>query len=111
MKIVFDSPKKVVVGSAVAQANGEFDATVKLPKAQPGRHELQVEGIAVSGRPTTWAARVVMLTNISQDVAPQPSVAAPVMLAIAIAFPLGTWFVLQLPGRRRPRQHGTGPRS
>lgn len=110
VKIVLDEPHKVVVASAVAQADGQFHASVKLPQAGTGRHTLQVEGTSTSGRRAVLATRVVVLSHLGEEVAAGPGLATPVLLSISIGLPIATWVVLQLPvWRRRPGGGQTGP--
>ena len=103
VKIVFDSdsPKHEVVGSAVTQADGQFHASVVVPHTRPGRHVLQVEGTSNSGRHTSWAGRVVVLSDLTRALPRGSSLATPVLLAMSIGLPIVTWLVLQVPWARR----------
>jgi hypothetical protein len=110
VKIVFDDPKDVVVGTAVAQADGEFHTSVVVPKAQPGQDKFQVVGTSSAGRPATLAAPVLVLADASHPANRNPELAKEVLISLSIALPLATWLVLQMLGWRHRRlgQPGTG---
>jgi hypothetical protein len=105
VKIVFEATKRVVVGSAVIKSDGAFDTSVVVPAATPGQHKLQVVGKSPSGQTTTWVMGVTVLADrpIASLTGPGPDVAAPVLLAVAVAFPMATWFVLEILALRRRR--------
>jgi hypothetical protein len=109
VKIVFDDPKDVVVGTAVAQANGEFHTSVVVPKAQPGQDKFQVVGTSSSGRPASLAAPVLVLTDATHPANRDPQLAKAVLISLSIALPLATWLVLQMLSWRNRRfgQHGS----
>ena len=110
VKIVFDSPQKQVVGSAVISRQGDFDTSVVIPAhATPGRHNLQVVGRAPSGQTMTWVEPVTVVTAspIVAVTAPRSDLAPPVLFTLALAFPLATWLVLEVLGWRHRR--ATGP--
>ncbi len=108
VKIVFEATKRVVVGSAVIRSDGGFDTSVVVPPATPGQHKLQVVGRAPSGQTMTWVQPVTVLTGrpIAAVTGPGPDVTAPVLLAVAVTFPLVTWFVLEILALRRRRVGG-----
>ena len=109
VKIVFEAPKRVVVGSAVIRSDGGFDTSVVVPPhASPGPHKLQVVGRAPSGQTMTWEEPVIVVASgtLVAASANGPEVAAPVLLALAFAFPLATWLVLQFLALRRRRASG-----
>jgi hypothetical protein len=104
VKIVFvGSPGHVVVGSTVAQVNGNFAMTVVVPRAKPGEHKLQVVGTSSSGQPGSWAAPVMVLADATGPAGTAPSLATPVLIGISIAIPLLTWLVLDVIAWRQRR--------
>ncbi|HXW82448.1 MAG TPA: hypothetical protein VEJ84_23320 [Acidimicrobiales bacterium] len=107
VKIVFDDPKDVVVGTAVAQANGDFHTSVVVPKAQPGRDKFQVVGTSSSGRPASLATPVLVLADATHPANRNPQFPKEVLISLSIALPLATWLVLQMLGwrHRRVGQH------
>jgi hypothetical protein len=109
VKIVFEAPTRVVVGSAVISRDGDFDTSVVVPPhATPGQHKLQVVGRAPSGRTVTWIEPVTVLAERPVAVVSgnSPELAAPVLLALAVAFPLATWLVLEILALRHRRARG-----
>jgi len=106
VKIVFEDPQRVVVGSAVTQADGKFHTSVVVPKAQPGQDKLQVVGTSSSGRPASLAEPVLLLADATRPAAHNPDLARAVLIALSIVFPLATWFLLQMFGRRHRRLGG-----
>jgi hypothetical protein len=110
VKIVFEAPKREVVGSAVISRDGGFDASVVVPVyATPGQHKVQVVGRAPSGQTMTWvepvtvlaASPIVAVSADSSDLAP------PVLLTLALTFPVATWLVLEILALRQRRAGGT----
>jgi hypothetical protein len=110
VKIVFEAPKREVVGSAVISRDGDFNTAVVVPSyATPGQHKVQVVGRAPSGQTMTWvepvtvlaASPIVALGTDSSDLA------LPVLLTLALAFPLATWLVLEFLALRQRRAGGT----
>jgi hypothetical protein len=111
VKIVFlGSQKHVVVGSTVAQLDGNFAMSLVVPRAKPGEHKLQVVGTSSSGQPGSWAAPVMVLTDVSSPATDAPSLATPVLVGLSLAFPLLTWLVLDLLAWRH-RRLGREPRG
>jgi hypothetical protein len=107
VKIVFEDPKHVVVGSAVIGSGGTFHTSVVVPHARPGQDRLQVVGTSSSGRLTALAEPVVLLADVTKP--PSHSdrrVAETVLITLSIAIPVVTWFVLQLLGWRHRRLGG-----
>jgi hypothetical protein len=97
VKIVFlNSKKHVVVGSTVAQPDGSFAMTLVVPRAKPGEHKLQVVGTSSSGQPGSWAAPVMVLTDVTSPAGEAPSLATPVLVGLSLAIPLLTWLVLDM---------------
>jgi hypothetical protein len=79
-----------------------------VPRAKPGEHKLQVVGTSSSGQAGSWAAPVMVLTDVTSPVADAPSLATPVLVGLSLAFPLLTWLVLDLLAwRQRRLGHGT----
>ena len=106
VRIVFDAPKRVVVGSAVIRSDGGFDASVVVPShASPGPHKLQVVGRSPSGQTMTWDEPVIVVASgpVVAVTANGAELAAPVLLGLALAFPLATWLVLEILALRRRR--------
>lgn len=105
VKIVFlDAPKHVVVGSTVAQLDGNFDTSVVVPRAKAGEHRLQVVGTSSSGQPSSWAAPFLVLADVTRPVSNGPSLATPVLIGLSLGFPILTWGVLDwLAWRQRRR--------
>lgn len=110
VKIVFEAPRREVVGSAVIGRDGDFDTSVVVPPhATLGEHKLQVVGRAPSGRTMTWVEPVTVLADsrmvaLSAD---GPDMAPAVLLALAVAFPAATWFALELLALRQRRARGS----
>jgi hypothetical protein len=111
VKIVFDDPQHVVVGSAVAQSNGNFQTSVVVPRAQPGNDKVQFVGTSSSGRPASLAAPVLVLADASRPAPRDPTLAEAVLISLSIGLPLTTWFVLQLVGWRHRRFGQPGGRG
>jgi hypothetical protein len=104
VKIVFlNSKKHVVVGSTVAQPDGSFAMTLVVPRAKPGEHKLQVVGTSSSGQPGSWAAPVMVLTDVTSPAGEAPSLATPVLVGLSLAIPLLTWLVLDMLAWRHRR--------
>ena len=106
VRIVLDTPTRVVVGSALARGDGTFKTNVVVPRrARAGTHKLQVVGTGPSGRPMALAAPVIVLTQSSRagTTTPGSSLAEPVLLTVAAALPLATWLVLEMMGWRNRR--------
>jgi hypothetical protein len=110
VKIVFEAPKGEVVGSAVIGRDGGFDASVVVPAyVTPGQHKVRVVGRAPSGQTMTWvvpvtvlaASPIVAVSAASSDLAP------PVLLTLALTFPVATWLVLEILALRQRRAGGT----
>jgi hypothetical protein len=74
-----------------------------VPRAKPGEHKLQVVGTSSSGQAGSWAAPVMVLTDVTGPVADAPSLATPVLVGLSLAFPLLTWLVLDLLAWRQRR--------
>ncbi len=109
VKIVFvGSQKHDVVGSTVAQPDGSFAMTLVVPHAKPGEHKLQVVGTSSSGQPGSWAAPVMLLTDVTRPAVQAPSLATPVLVGLSVGLPLLTWLVLDVLAWRRRRLDG-GP--
>jgi hypothetical protein len=104
VRIVFlGSQKHVVVGSTVARRNGSFAMSLVVPRAKPGEHKLQVVGTSSSGQPGSWAAPVMVLADVTRPTVDAPSLATPVLVGLALGFPLLTWLVLDLLAWRNRR--------
>jgi hypothetical protein len=101
VRIVFDATHKVTVGSAVADGQGSFRAAVVVPRAQPGRHVLQIEGTSTDGRRASWTTGVFVLADVTQPLTKGGGLATPVLLALSVGLPLTTWVVLGFPSWRR----------
>jgi hypothetical protein len=111
VRIVFLSSKKhVVVGSTVAQPNGSFAMNLVVPRAKPGEHKLQVVGTSSSGQSGSWAAPVMVLTDVTSPAVKAPSLATPVLVGLSLALPLLTWLVFDMLAWRHRRlgQHTRG---
>jgi hypothetical protein len=110
VKIVFEGPKRVVVGSAVIGPDGTFRTSVVVPRAHPGQDKLQVVGTSSSGSVTSVAEPVLLLADATKPaVDNNRHVAEAVLITLSIAIPVITWFVLQLLGRRHRRLTGRNP--
>jgi hypothetical protein len=110
VKIVFEAPKSEVVGSALISREGGFDTSVVVPAhATPGQHKVKVVGRAPSGQTMTWvepvtvlaASPIVAISTGGSDLAP------PVLLTLALTFPLATWLGLEILAMRQRRAGGT----
>jgi len=105
VKIVFlnSTKRHVVVGSTVAQPNGSFAMNLVVPRAKPGEHKLQVVGTSSSGQPGSWAAPVMVLTDVTSPVGNAASLATPVLVGLSLAIPLLTWLVMDMLAWRHRR--------
>lgn len=99
VEIVLDRGKLETAVSAVADADGTFRASVRLP-ANGGQHKIQVIGTSASGHKATL--QKVVLVVASQN-AGASDLARPVLLTLAIVIPLITWLVLEFLGWRGRR--------
>lgn len=115
VKVVLSGPGRAahqVVASTVAGSNGQFHTAVRVPKGSGGTHVLRVVGTSRSGKPATVAARMVVLTGLTEAVRGSSDLATPVLLAIAVGLPLATWAFLELPvGRRKGGDRPARPAS
>ncbi len=112
VKIVFDAPTRVVVGSAVISRDGDFDTSVVVPsRATVGPNKVQVVGRAPSGQTMTWVEPVTVLaaSDVVAVTAGGPDLAGPVLLGLALGFPIATWFVLEVLALRQRRAGGPAP--
>jgi hypothetical protein len=107
VRIVFDASRRVVVGSAIIRSDGGFDTSVVVPHATPGPHKLQIVGKAPSGQTMTWDEPVIVLADRPIVAVSGPDLAAPVLLGLAVTFPVATWFVLEVLAVRRRRGRPT----
>ena len=104
VKIVFEGPKHVVVGSAVIDSDGTFRTSVVVPRGHPGHDKLQVVGTSSAGRLTALAEPVMLLADVTKPAGHSDrQVAEVVLITLSIAIPVLTWFVLQLFGWRNRR--------
>jgi hypothetical protein len=104
VKIVFEGPKHVVVGSAVIDSDGTFRTSVVVPRGHPGHDKLQVVGTSSAGRLTALAEPVMLLADVTKPAShSNRQVAEVVLITLSIAIPVLTWFVLQLLGWRNRR--------
>ncbi|MGH9104822.1 MAG: hypothetical protein ACRDZX_03105 [Acidimicrobiales bacterium] len=103
VKIVFDDPAHVTVGSVVTKPDGTFRASVVVPRAGAGAHKLQVVGTSASGQPASLAKPVLVLASrvVGRPARSGTSLAGPVLLTVAVLFPLVTWLALEILGWRR----------
>jgi hypothetical protein len=108
VRIVFDAPDPVTVGHALAGPDGDFRASVVVPKAGPGSHKLEVVGTAASGAPAAVSAVVVLANKNYRAPARGTELTTPVLLTLAVVIPLATWVILEVLGWRR-RRSGTEP--
>jgi hypothetical protein len=114
VKIVFDTPKHVTVGSARARPDGTFKASIEVPRrAGAGTDHLQVVGTGQQGQPMSLAAPVIVVSEHTAiaTATPGASLAGPVLLTIAVLLPLTTWLALEMMGWRGRRYHKRGVRS
>jgi hypothetical protein len=107
VKIVFEAPRRVVVGSVVASPQGHFDASVVVPRARPGNHRFEVLGTSASGRPATLATPVMVLASVDK-LPTKTDYTTPALVAIAVGIPLMTWLALGLLSTRRRRGRRAG---
>jgi hypothetical protein len=108
VRIVFDGPRHLVVGSAVARPDGTFKAAIVVPAARPGNHVIQVVGTGSSGRPMLLTRTVAVLASQSVLTSAAGGIAQPVLLTLSVVLPLGTWLALEMFGWRKRR---TGKRA
>ncbi len=102
VSIVFEGPRRVVVGSAVIGSDGKFQTSVIVPHTHPGQDKLQVVGTSSSGSVTSLAEPVMLLADATKPAGNgDRHVAEAVLITLSIAIPVITWFVLQLLGRKR----------
>ncbi|HMK95937.1 MAG TPA: hypothetical protein VK425_00230 [Acidimicrobiales bacterium] len=106
VRIVLDTPSRVVVGSALARGDGTFRTNIVVPRrARAGTHRIQVVGTGPSGRPMALAAHVIVVAQSTRasTTTPGGGLAEPVLLTVAAALPLATWLVLEMMGWRNRR--------
>jgi hypothetical protein len=116
VKVVFyvgapkDRTGTSVVATAKASPEGQFVASAPVPPARPGKHELRVVGVSASGKVTSVATRVMVLSTRAET--PSRSQWATLsLLAIAVALPIATWLGLGLLSRRRRARPGRFPQT
>ena len=107
VKIVFEAPKRMVVGSVVTSSQGHFDASVVVPRARPGSHRFEVLGTSASGKPAALATPVMVLAAVDK-VPNRTDLTTPALVALALGIPLMTWVVLGLLSSRRRPGHQAG---
>ncbi|MGC8628329.1 MAG: hypothetical protein ACP5VR_12420, partial [Acidimicrobiales bacterium] len=116
VKVVFyvSTPKDrtgtSVVATAKAGPQGQFVASAPVPLARPGNHELRVTGVSASGKVTSVATRVVVLSTTAA-IPNRSQRAMLALLAIAVALPIATWVSLGLFSRWRRARPGQLPRA
>lgn len=107
--ILFDARPRALVGSATARANGTFATSVVVPHAGPGKHKLQVVGTSEAGAPASLPAPMLLVANeTSLPAKPTSSLAAPVLLTLAVVIPFATWLTLEVLGWRHRRSGRQG---
>lgn len=106
VRIVFEASRRTVVGSAVIRDDGGFDASVVVPRATPGQHNFQIVGKAPSGQTMTWVEPVTVLADRPIAEVTGPDLTAPLLLGLAVGFPLATWLVLEMLALRQRRTAG-----
>ena len=88
-----------LVGRTVANAAGDFSATVAVPTAAgPGLHHFEATGMGVSGVMITIVTPVDVIDAVIHH---RGLVETLVLVAVAIALPAGTWLVMGVGWRRR----------
>ncbi len=88
-----------LVGRTVANGAGVFSATVAVPTAAaPGLHHFEATGMGVSGVMISLATPVDVIGAIVHH---RALVETLVLVAVAIALPVGTWLVMGIGWRRR----------
>lgn len=97
--ITFHSATPQIVGRATVDSSGRVTATVTVPRtAVAGSHDFVMSGASPSGAPTSQDTAV--LVSLAHPPA-GTSAQTPVLVAISVALPVGTWVVTGLRGRRR----------
>jgi hypothetical protein len=88
-----------LVGRTVANAAGVFSATVAVPTAAgPGLHHFEAAGMGVSGAMITLVTPVDVIDAVLHH---RTLVETLVLVAVAVALPVGTWLVMGIGWRRR----------
>ncbi len=88
-----------LVGRTVANAAGEFSATVAVPTAAaPGKHHFEATGMGEAGVTITLVTPVDVIDAMAHH---RAVVQTLVLVAVAIALPVGTWLVMGIGRGRR----------
>lgn len=110
VRILLDTPRPLLLGTAVAGPGGSFKASVVMPRTPPGRHSLQVTGVAALGGHLSLAAPFRLVADQVELAPPKRDLAEPVLLTLSFSLPVATWLVLEVLGwrsrRSRPDREG-----
>lgn len=88
-----------LVGRTAANGAGDFSATVAVPTAAaPGLHHFEATGMGASGVMINLVTPVDVIGAVIHH---RALVETLVLVAVAIALPVGTWLVMDIGGRRR----------
>ena len=98
-----------VVGHTLAGAAGDFRVTVGVPeRAAIGRHHFIAQGAGASGQ-LTELVTAVQVVPFAGGPSRRSPVQTAVMVFVAVAIPVGSWFALSLAGRLRRRSRHRSP--
>lgn len=105
VQILLDTPKPLLLGTAVAGPGGDFKTSVVVPHTSPGRHNIQVTGVAALGGHLSLAAPFRLVADQVELPQPKKDLAEPVLLTLSFTLPVATWLVLEVLGWRRRHSH------
>jgi hypothetical protein len=110
VQILLDTPRPLLLGTALAGPGGDFKTSVVLPHTSPGRHNIQVTGVAALGGHLSLAAPFRLVADQVELAPPKGDLAEPVLLTLSFTLPLATWLALEVLGwrsrRSRPDRDG-----
>lgn len=108
VEIVLDPDKPTVVRSVVTRADGSFKASVAVPATRHGKDRIQVVGTSASGKTTTLAKVVLIVSHQGEAATDGSDLAKPVLLTLAVVIPFATWLAFEILSWRSRR---TGTKS
>jgi hypothetical protein len=97
------------VGRTTATASGQFAATVAVPdQASRGEHRFVASGLGQTGRTIQLVTAIMVVGSAPSTGHHHNPWQTPVLVAISVLIPLGTYAFLTVRGRRRRRPVAAG---